>query len=73
MSKLTEGLTRDALEHLVMPMVTIDEFESKIDDRRVVVTGFYVTDQDPAVAYARWTPKSVLLPQMMATIWCLWR
>ena len=62
MSKLSEGLTRHALEYLVMPMVTIDEFESKIDDRRVVVTGFYVTDQDPAVDLSIFIEKSSIRP-----------
>ena len=62
MSKLTEGLTRHALEYLVMPMVTIDEFESKIDDRRVIVTGFYVTDQDPAVDLSIFIEKSSIRP-----------
>ena len=62
MSKLTEGLTRHALEYLVMPMVTIDEFESKIDDRRVVVTGFYVTDQDPAIDLSIFIEKSSIRP-----------
>jgi hypothetical protein len=62
MSKLTEGLDRHALEHLVMPLVTIDEYESKIDDRRVVVTGFYVTDHDPAIDLSIFIEKSSIRP-----------
>lgn len=62
MSKLREGLTRHALEHLVVPMISIDEFESKIDDRRVVVVGFYVIDQDPAVDLSIFVEKSSIRP-----------
>ena len=62
MSQLTEGLERHALEYLVMPLVTIDEYESKIDDRRVIVTGFYVTDQDPANDLSTFIEKSSIRP-----------
>ena len=62
MHRVDEGLIRHALEHLVMPLVTIDEFESKIDDRRVIVTGFYVTDQDPAVDLSIFVEKSSIRP-----------
>jgi len=62
MSKLSEGLTRHALEHLVMPLVTIDEYESKIDDRRVIVTGFYVVDHDPAIDLSIFIEKSSIRP-----------
>ena len=47
-SDLTEGLTRDALEHLVLPMISIDEYESKISDKRAIVVAFYVEDESPA-------------------------
>jgi len=47
-SNLSEGLTADSLEHLVLPLISVDEFESKIDDRRCIVVGFYVLDKDPA-------------------------
>ena len=62
MSKLVEGLTRHALEHLVVPMVSIDEYESKIDDRRVIVVGFYVKDQDPARDLSQFIEKSSIRP-----------
>lgn len=45
---LFEGLKANSLEHLVLPLISVDEFESKIDDRRCVVVGFYVMDKDPA-------------------------
>lgn len=47
-SNLSEGLTAKSLEHLVLPLISVDEFESKIDDRRCIVVGFYVMDKDPA-------------------------
>ena len=62
MRKLREGLSRNALEYLVMPLVTIDEYESKIDDRRVIVTGFYVTDIDPATDLSVFIEKSSIRP-----------
>ena len=62
MRKLREGLDRNALEYLVMPLVTIDEYESKIDDRRVIVTGFYVTDLDPATDLSVFIEKSSIRP-----------
>ena len=62
MSKISEGLTRHALDHLVVPMVSIDEYESKIDDRRVIVVGFYVKDQDPARDLSQFIEKSSIRP-----------
>lgn len=47
-SNITEGLRSNSLDHLILPMLTVDEYESKIDDKRVIVVGFFVFDQDPA-------------------------
>lgn len=47
-SNITEGLRSKSLDHLILPLLTIDEYESKIDDKRVIVVGFFVFDQDPA-------------------------
>jgi len=47
-SNISEGLIRKALEHLVQPVLSIDEFESKISDKRCIVVGFYCGDADPA-------------------------
>lgn len=47
-SNISEGLTAKSLEHLVLPIISVDEFESKIDDNRCIVVGFYVMDRDPA-------------------------
>lgn len=59
---LNEGLQRHSLAHLVMPIVSIDEYESKIDDRRVIVTGFYVRDFDPASDLSSFIEKSSIRP-----------
>ena len=62
MAKLREGMERGALEHLVLPLISVDEFESKIDDRRVIVTGFYVKDQSPAIDRSNFVEKSNIRP-----------
>lgn len=56
-SKLNEGLRENDLEDLVLPLLSIDEFESKIDDDAVVL-GFYVKDSDPAQDLNRFIQKS---------------
>ena len=45
---ISEGLSRKSLEHLVQPMISVDEFQSKISDKRCIVVGFYCSDKDPA-------------------------
>lgn len=59
---LNEGLSRHDLKHLVLPVISIDEYESKIDDRRVIVTGFYVRDYDPASDLSVFVEKSSIRP-----------
>ena len=46
--KLNEGLRLGDLEGMVLPMLTIDEFSSKIDDNKMIVVGFYCQEEDPA-------------------------
>lgn len=48
MSNLTEGLKRGDLNGMVLPMLSIDEFASKIDDRTVIVVAFFCFEEDPA-------------------------
>jgi hypothetical protein len=60
MIDLTEGLQRHDLDHLVMPLLSIDEYCSKIDDRKAIVVGFYVTDSDPAGDLAHFIKKSTI-------------
>lgn len=55
--RLDEGLRAGDLEDLVLPLLSIDEFESKIDPKAVVV-GFYVNDHDAAIDLNRFIQKS---------------
>lgn len=48
MKSISEGVKRKSLEHLIQPTLSIDEYESKISDKRVIVVGFYCGDKDPA-------------------------
>lgn len=62
MKSLNEGLNRGELEHLVLPLISVDEYESKIDDRRIIVSGFYVKDQFPAEDLSSFVEKSSIRP-----------
>jgi hypothetical protein len=57
-SKLIEGLTQGSLEHLVQPLLSIDEYESKISNKRAIVVGFFVDDADPARDLSHYIDKS---------------
>ena len=46
--KITEGLRKGDLDHLILPLISVDEFSSKIDDRTVIVVAFYSFEEDPA-------------------------
>lgn len=46
--RLSEGLRPGDLEGMVLPLISIDEFNSKIDDRTVIVVAFYSFEEDPA-------------------------
>lgn len=59
MIKITEGLQTDDLKDLVLPIVSIDEFESKISENAIVVA-FYVTDKAPAQDLNRFLQKSAI-------------
>lgn len=54
---LTEGMRPGDLEDLVLPMITVDEYESKLDDDAIVF-GFYVNDRDAAEDLNRYLQKS---------------
>lgn len=54
---LSEGLREHDLDKLVIPLVSIDEFESKVDDDLIVI-GFFVKDSDPADDLNRFIQKS---------------
>lgn len=60
-SVLSEGLRAGDLEDLVLPLVSIDEFQSKISDGDdVVVVGMYVQDADAADDLNRFVQKSAI-------------
>lgn len=54
---LNEGMREHDLKELVIPMLSIDEFESKVEDDAIVV-GFFVKDSDPADDLNRFIQKS---------------
>lgn len=54
---LLEGMREGDLEDLVLPMVTIDEYASKLDENAIVL-GFYVQDRDAAEDLNRFVQKS---------------
>lgn len=56
MSNLFEGLKENDLEELVLPMISIDEYESKLDDDSIVVA-FYILDRDPSQDLNRFIQK----------------
>lgn len=56
-SNLFEGMWQGDLADLVQPLVSIDEYQSKLDDTAVVV-GFYVNDKDAAEDLNRFIQKS---------------
>lgn len=60
MNELAEGMQANDLDFLIMPILSIDEYESKIDDRRAVVLGFYVTDADPAAELSAFIEKGTI-------------
>lgn len=60
MTLLNEGLRSNELDYLVLPLVSIDEYKSKIDDRKAIVAGFYVTESDPAYDLATFIEKGIV-------------
>lgn len=54
---LREGMRAGDLQDLVLPLISVDEFESKINDDAIVF-GFYVNDQDAARDLNRFIQKS---------------
>ncbi len=55
--KLTEGLRPNDLEDTVLPIVSVDEWESKISNKALVVA-FFTTDKDAANDLNRFIQKS---------------
>ena len=57
MKKLHEGMRAGDLEDLILPLISVDEYESKIDDAAIAI-GFYVHDEDAANDLNRFIQKS---------------
>lgn len=57
MPKLTEGLRQGDLEDLVLPLVSVDEYESRIDDAAIVI-GFFVNEREAAQDLNRFIQRS---------------
>lgn len=57
---LTEGMREGDLCDLVLPLLSVDEYASKIDPKKAIVIGFYVHDQDGANDLNRFLQKSAV-------------
>lgn len=57
MRNLIEGLRHGDLEDLVLPFISLDEYESNIDDTAIVV-GFYVNEKGAAEDLNRFIQRS---------------
>ena len=56
MENLFEGLKEGDLEELVFPLISIDEYDSKLDDDSIVIA-FFVIDREPAQDLNRFIQK----------------
>jgi len=56
-SNLTEGMREGDLANMLLPIISVDEYESKIDDSAVVI-GFYINDLNAARDLNRYIQKS---------------
>lgn len=57
MTIISEGMWANDLEDLLQPVVSIDEYQSKIDDSAIAI-GFYARDRDAADDLNRFIQKS---------------
>lgn len=55
--KIFEGMWANDLEDLLQPLVSIDEYESKVDDEAISVA-FFINDKDAADDLSRFLQKS---------------
>lgn len=61
MKRLDEsGLLRKDLNDLIVPLIDIDTFESKISNSKAVVLAFYLFEQDPARDLERFIEKGAV-------------
>lgn len=59
-SKLTEGMREGDLADLVLPLISVDEYVSKVDKDEAIVFGFYVHDEAAADDLNRFLQKSAV-------------
>lgn len=57
--KLIEGMHASDLDDLVLPLISVDEYESKVSNNAVVL-GFYVQDKNAANDLNRFIQKSAI-------------
>jgi hypothetical protein len=57
---LTEGLKVKDLEDVVLTTISIDEYESKIDDEKAIVVTFFVIDKQAAKDLAKFIERSAI-------------
>jgi hypothetical protein len=60
MAQLTEGMHEGDLADLVLPLISVDEFVSKVDPSECIVFGFYVHDHEAANDLNRFLQKSAV-------------
>jgi hypothetical protein len=58
--RLREGMRENDLADLVLPLISCDEFESKVDSSEAIVIGFYVHDEAAAKDLNRFLQKSAV-------------
>lgn len=59
MKRLNEGLRNGDLDKMILPLLSIDQWESKIDDTALVIA-FFVSDKDAADDLNRFLQKSAV-------------
>jgi hypothetical protein len=58
-----EGLKKGDLDQLVLPLISIDQYQSKISDTTCIVLGFYCLEQDAAHDLSNFIERSPYLIQ----------
>src|ERR1700733_10450117 len=58
--ELLEGMREGDLADLVLPMISVDEYSSKIDNDQAIVVGFYVHEEMAARDLNRFLQKSAV-------------
>lgn len=59
MFNIFEGMKAGDLKGLIMPTISVDEYESKVSDNAIVF-GFFVHDEDAAIELNRFIQRSAI-------------